>query len=333
MQNTQSRHPQTQVTLGELRNNPIIELMKEIIRTHQVSIFLNPDTPTSNNPKENEIDLKGGSGTLIKYKNLKGILTATHVICNSADPSGIVACFDKRKSIYTLLPNESLSKNDEKIYIKKQINIIDILTIDDIPACSNPKWEEKKLDISLLLLTDEDFNQIVIHGNKKAIDLEKSQDKFKLNKFEYLKEQNWIGAIYGFARADCIIKDIRELKHDGLDLTGFKHGLCKNLLKVPNKKYKRLKADFFTHEIGDTLDILPVDYAGASGGGFWQIAINDRLEIVELFFSGIFVAEDKNKIDRKLYSRGPISLYEIFCKYLDECLENTIFLQSRKNLI
>ena len=54
-----------------------------------------------------------------------------------------------------------------------------------------------------------------------------------------------------------------------------------------------------------------------SGGGVYQVKLIEERghkSVGEFMFAGVFVGDDG---DQYLASRGHISLYEVFCEYLD----------------
>jgi hypothetical protein len=59
-----------QVTLGSLRNTNFTQIISKALEPHSVVIFYAPNDPSG----------AGGSGTLVTYKGIKGILTASHAI-------------------------------------------------------------------------------------------------------------------------------------------------------------------------------------------------------------------------------------------------------------
>jgi hypothetical protein len=304
------------MTLGELRDTTDVpNQILQLIRAHQVPLILE---------REDEIEIDNGSGTLITYGNLKGILTAAHV----------VACTKKAKSKFVKIPYLPVPNSD--IVTALKIPFTKIITIDDLNAFEKYSWKETRLDIAIIPIDEENYSILINQGQKKPLDLEKARYQYNANKQLYSSNDHrmLIGAIYAYPCLDIKkytaivplgshnVYDITEYLYSGPYFGGpiFEKTIKK--LKVPTKGYKDLQPDLILMTIEGSEDTLPDDFAGGSGGGLWLISLNETLKIKDLFLGGIFVSttQDEDGKDCKLYSRGPQSLYEIFCKHLDELI-------------
>ncbi len=80
-----------------------------------------------------------------------------------------------------------------------------------------------------------------------------------------------------------------------------------------------MNADIIESQQGPTQDHIPEDFSGMSGAGIYQISVrsNDNQYVIEeVHLARVFVAyKEKSKC---LQSRGHISLYDVFCKFLDK---------------
>lgn len=296
-----------QFQLAKLRETEIFyQLSQEF--NHQVPVFLEPSE-----------DIHGGSGTISTFGILRGILVPSHVVAN---------CKKKLNEKFIYVGIETM-KTDVNIFFKKEkISFIDILTIDDLNALGRSKWNKKALDISFILLDEYNYFQLINISNKKPIDLQEFCIQYKKDKQLYTANINneWLGIMYGHPRKDAKYdndKELIRLDHSVPYIGGPEFLPNKDKLKVPNKKYKGLSTDLVSIKIGPSRDYLPNDFSGASGGGLWLIVFDQNYKIVERFFGGIFVYayNNENNKDEELYFRGPLSLYEIFCKYLEEYMD------------
>lgn len=296
--------------LGDLRGTEILDQLGQKINIHQVPLFLEPDNHNTHHDT-------GGSGTLATFGDLKGILTATHVIAPYRDKS-------KEKAIY--IPCIPTQRKDA--FRKIKVPFINIITIDDLWAfnISLRSWDERRLDIAFVQLDENTFIQLVNMAYKKPYDLKDSYHKYQSNKQLYLSnnDHTWSGIIYGHPREGAeTINEVRFLKYSGPCIGGAEFSHVTKTLKVPIKEYKGLIPDLLFMERGTSLDDLPASFSGASGAGSWFFALNQKWES-EIFLAGVFVCADLNNDnqDKKLYSRGPKSLYEIFCDYLNQNPKN-----------
>lgn len=298
-----------QIYLGELRNTDILAKITQELKEHQVTLFLEPGLSNI-----------GGTGTVAIFDTLKGILTAAHVLAYFGDK-------EKNKVIYV-----ALQSPDNDIFMKIEISFAKILTIDDLNACESKTWKDTRLDIAFIVLDDENFNKLTSFGNKKSVDLQNMSFEYMNSKDKYVSNDNreLIGIISGCPREKAHTisdndKAITHFPYSGNYLGGPLFKKTKEKLKVPTKSYKGLISDLVSIQIGKSEDDLPDSFAGASGGGMWLFSIKDDYSHTKLFLGGIFVyANVQNNKDEILVSRGPISLYEIFCKYLNEHLKGVV---------
>lgn len=288
-----------QFALSQLRGTKLFAYLEERFRKHSLLI-----SATSN------LQL-GGSGVLATYKELNGILTATHVVSPNIDT----------KTIFSPI----IRTPDPTLVFNCQFPIHRILKIEstkgiELLSASKGRWHEDTLDICFIQLEDPVFKIVIEMSGKEAIDLFQERLRFLTCSEKFWEEQNrtnWTWAFYGAPREEAShdASMILHSKHDGLYLSG---GLYKlqHILKHVLPEYENTPVDICEHELGPTQDFLPSSFGGASGGGVWLISLKTLEEINEVFFAGVFVSETKNI----LYSRGPISLYEVFIPYLEGIL-------------
>lgn len=288
-------------TLGGLRNSPLILELSERCRSH--SILISPSPRLSD----------GGSGTLVKYKNLYGILGATHVISQHTNSSSIFSPI-----LRTLDPTYFLNV---EIPVKA---FIYLETPDGIEALQGKNWPEGALDICLIQLDPLIFDFILQVSGKKAVDLQMHKTKYLKDFDKYCAEErcrDWIWAVDGAPRQGSTqdFQGVLISKFDGLYLCGgSKHGSTfkTQQLTLVSSPFDN-SADLSCHDLGPTADLIPSQFGGISGGGMWQVSFSGSEvpeAIDEMFFSGVCVAGIAQEC---LYARGPSSLYDIFTNYLD----------------
>lgn len=261
----------------------------------------------------------GGSGTLVKYKGILGILTASHVAASLND------C-----KVY--LPYR-LRANTDDIWEITPVPFCRILLIDDLSLYSNKLWSESGLDIALIQLEDDIFDSILDHTKKIPIDLNEMKNRYtsELHKYwssEKTNDWSWVMAgrpREGFKKLESTEPNLQNVLYfpaPGVYIGG---GVCRirrNTLDKVDSKYKGHDADLIESLI-DTSDILPNDFAGMSGGGCFQVKgrlHNNEYIVDEFILAGVFVAAS---IDGDyLVSRGHISVYEVFSLYLDDQIGN-----------
>ena len=273
-----------QITLGELRDTPVPKLIGEALESHSVVIFYSQDDPTG----------AGGSGTLIHYKGVKGILTASHVI----------APFSKRRTIF--LPC-ILRQGTIDVWEVVEVPFSRILTIDNLNIYLTPKWidrwPENGLDISLIQIHDYIFDDILSHWHKQSLDLAEMRTRYFSQEAKYWSPENkhnWTWTIVGTPREGCrlIEKDVNYFCHGSVYLGGGETKLRFNTLQNVQQSFQGLDVDIIETQLGTTLDILPRDFSGASGGGIYKTSqrqINDQFKIEEFLLSGVFVAGNERE--------------------------------------
>lgn len=291
-------------TLSSLRNTKLCSDLAFITRQHSVLI-----SPTSYLGE-------GGSGTLIKYKNFFGILTATHVIADqiniNAIYSPILKTSDPTYFLNALIPIKS---------------IIHLETSEGIAALRKRNWAEGALDICLINLEKNVFDAVLNASGKQAVDLCIYKDKYNKDFEKYCSHNsinNWSWAIEGSPREEVTqgSQGILESRYDGMYLCGGSKDDVTyrtqplTLVRQPFDK----DADISCHELGPSADALPSKFSGISGGGMWQVSFygenGEPKGIEEIFFAGLCVCET----EKSLHCRGPESLYQIFIAYLETML-------------
>lgn len=302
MEPQKTTEPQITFSLSALRNTKLSNDLAAIVRQHSVLI-----SPVANL-------LNGGSGTLVRYKNFFGILTATHVMAGHIKATGIY-------SPILRTPDPTYFFN-EFIPIKKMIYLE---TPEGVIALTKKDWPEGALDICLIQLEKNVFDRVLDASGKKAVDLDCYKERY-LNNFEKYgtdSNQNWSWANEGSPRQDGIHNDkgVLESKFDGLYLSGgSKEGSTfrTHALTLVSPPFDK-DADCICHDFGPSEDALPSRFGGMSGSGTWQVSFRGKNgipeEIDEMFFAGVCVSETIPQ--QTLYSRGPSSLYDIFIRYLD----------------
>lgn len=250
----------------------------------------------------------GGSGTLVKYKNLSGILTATHVMANYLDT----------REIFSPI----VATEDPTVFLNDKVHVKRILYLETACGVELLKgrtkfWPENTLDICFIELDEEVFQAIIQKSLKKPIDLLDYQKKYSANFETYCCANNdWIWAFEGSPRlgGQQDSNNILMSRFDGCYLSGGEYVTIPLIHVVPS--FDR-DADLCVHQLGPTKDVIPSTFSGASGAGVWQVRLkgDDGIPtgIHELFFTGVLVAGAEDI----LKSRGPSSLYDIFLPYLD----------------
>ena len=292
--------------LGNLRGTPAYAELTARCRTYSILI-----APSS--------DLRsGGSGTLVRYKHLCGILTGTHVIA---------AC-PNTHLIYSPLKKTE----DSTVFLNVGVPLQRIIYLETIEGMNailqNGRWRSETLDICLLQISLDTFNDILKMSGKQAVDLSNHREKYIARRDYYIATDPispWSWAVDGSPRESATHDDNRILhsRFDGVYVCGgSKTGTYKTdpltLVKAPFDR----DADRLQHDFGPTLDTIPDSFGGISGGGMWQVSFRGENQVPqavdEMFFSGVCIAEVPQKC---LYSRGPSSLYDIFTSHLDTLKE------------
>lgn len=294
-----------QIPLSNLRSTVLLENLAVKCRKHSVIISSTPNLK------------KGGSGILVKYQAICGILTATHVMAD----------YIEAHVIYSPLQPTEGSTFFLNIKVELQ-QIIYLETAQGINALKEKSWPSDCLDLCLLRMNQSAFDDVLHKSGKEAVDLSVYKQKYLSQPDAYIANDPtnsyWSWAIDGSPREQCY-HDEKHVLHstfDGLYVCGgSEQGTYKTdpLTKVHSPFDQ--DADRLQHDLGPTQDIIPDKFGGISGAGVWQVSFrgeqNIPKEIDEMLFSGICVAGICGKC---LYSRGPTALYEIFTKYLDTFL-------------
>ncbi len=110
--------------VGDFCETEVFDELYDSIMSHTIIISYNAFT-------------FGGSGTLVVYKGLAGILTASHVIAPI-------------KNCRTISLQCLLREGSEKLRHLKTIPIQRILTLDELHAFSGGDWSDEFLDISFI---------------------------------------------------------------------------------------------------------------------------------------------------------------------------------------
>ncbi len=284
------------MTLSSLRGTPVYDALARRLRAHSLVISPLPYLGF------------GGSGTLVKYKDKVGILTATHVIMNHLDSREIFAPFH--------------ATEDPRIFYSDRIPIKKIIYLDTEPGLKEltqtDSYPEDTLDICLIELDTEILENVLLKSGKKAVNLSVYRDKYT-NNFDFYccSNNDWCWAMDGAPRENVKQDDnnILQSRYDGLYVSG---GYYRSTPLVHVLPSFAQTTDLCVHQLGPTLDSLPNSFAGISGAGVWQVAFEGDdgtpTTIHELFFSGVVVCE---VVQEKLVSRGPTSLYDVFLSYID----------------
>jgi hypothetical protein len=288
--------------LSALRGQPVYIELAERCRAQSILISSIPNLGD------------GGSGTFATYKNLCGIISATHVFADYIDTPMIFSPLQKTDNPTIFL--------NTPIRIKK---IIYLETAEGIKALQGKYWPEEALDICFIQLDPDLFSHLLEISEKKAVDLSKERAKYSKDPQKYYySDQNdiWSWAVDGAPREGAFHNNqgILESRFDGLYVCGgsMQGGTYKTQpLTLVLPSYDSF-ADLICHDLGTTTDLLPDKFGGISGGGMWQLAFSGTNgipeKIDEMFFSGICVSGIPGEC---LYSRGPSALYDVFLKYLD----------------
>lgn len=280
--------------LSILRGHKLFNEIAIHLRTHSLTISPVPNLEF------------GGSGTLVKYKNLSGILTATHVMANYLN--------DHEIFIPSIATSDPTFFQNDKVSIKR---IIYLETQHGIKLLQQKQpWPEDTLDICFIEIEEKHFQILLERSFKKPIDLEYYRNKYLNHREKYYgNPSDWSWAFDGSPREGSYHNDDQILisKFDGCYLGG---GAYKTTPLIHVISPFEQNADLCIHML-DSKDKLPQTFGGGSGAGMWQICFEGNNgvpeRIHELFFTGVCVAEFPDS----LLSRGPSSLYDIFLGHLD----------------
>lgn len=296
--------------LAEIRGTPIQNLISKKVFKHTTALFSTDD--------QSLFEQGSGSGTLATYKGLKGILTAAHVAAHFQHLS------------YLVLPY-SLRDGSKDTWLIKKVPYLDILHIDNLDALleieeKERAWDKDFLDIAFITIADDVFDALIAQSTKIPLPLDVYSQKYKGNKKDFsspARINNWFWPIGGSPREESgrSQKDpsVLEFKYGDVFFSG---GIIERemfALQKIREKYQGYDADLIKSPLGPTKDALPQSYGGMSGGGAFQVKleeINGHKNISDFMFAGVFVADD----GKYLVSRGPVSLYEVFCEYLDDVI-------------
>lgn len=294
--------PNMTFPLGSLRGTPLCAKLAEECRSYSVLLSTSPCLK------------EGGSGTLIKYKDLCGILTATHVFADQTDVSVIYSPILKTEDSQLFLEDEIPIK--ELIYLE---------TPEGIQALQGGKRTEGVLDICLVLFESSVFQSVLKLSGKKVVDLLKYKEAYLKDAEKYCgddRNHDWCWVMDGYPREGRIQKQagILELTFGGLYICGgSKNGrtYIKEKLTMVKPPFDRA-ADLSCHDLGPTRDPIPSIFGGISGAGVWQVSFSGKETpeaIDEMFFSGVCVV---SKAQKCLLVKGPSALYDIFVDCLDK---------------
>lgn len=297
-------------SLSSFKDTNIFNQLVQEIRSSNVILSSNANLYT------------GGSGTLIKYKNFYGILTATHVLSKNLD----------QKIIFSPLQKTS----DPTFFINERIPVKDFHFIEDqkgINLLKSGVFNEEALDICLIEIEKCTFFRLLHISEKKFVDLEKHRQRLHSNADLYHSteyKQAFFIVIGGVPRVNAYHQNGNLVTEDADIYYGKPYEACKTNQLIHVKAGYDLSADLYTLGVNFSYDNLPYTFSGISGGGVWQVAFggendNHPDKIEDLIFGGVCVAEVKDEIQCKsgpINYRGPESLYYVFIHYLDRLRED-----------
>lgn len=298
------------IHVSDLKDTPLAASLECFARRYSIPISISSDLTF------------GGSGTLVQYKNIKGILTATHVVTDAKTT---------RKIFSPLIKTE-----DPELFHSLEISIKGIIYIESEEGFNfleqSENWPEGTLDICLIEITEPFFKLIIEKSGKDVLDLLACCNKYHLIESKYWAPENnsnWLWGLYGFPRED-VVHDQNKIavsKFPPFLIGGGTYCLDTHNLKYVNSKFINETADLGFHKIKSN-DSLPEKFSGISGGGVWQFTLrrlNDNsLDYEEVFFAGVVIKEEEGF----LCSRGPISLYDIFVPYLESVSKKESYLMD-----
>jgi hypothetical protein len=228
---------------------------------------------------DNDIDVRLlGSGTLVKYKNKKGILTAKHLVDSTAYRNSHYIGFSYLEKAH----NPKIEK--------------DYLFIE--------KLDDDNCDFAFINLP---FTEIGwIEAKREFWNLEKYANI--ILKCEYANEGLWLvgGAIDEYT--------INKSNVEGFDkFYGFKHMIWPSEFESEYDKGMNDEIDILVEY---TIDgYLPKSFGGTSGGSLWQIPLKLK-DIMQgqfkaIFFTGIpFYQEHINRNKFRIKCEGRKSIYK-----------------------
>lgn len=237
--------------------------------------------------------LLGGSGTLVTFSNRNAILTADHVL----------EALPKKGELGLILPEAGSSPRLHRIIFQAD----NLLKVRIARASKNHKGP----DLGLLLLNDLDASHL-INNNKIFYNLEKRRERM-LSIPPALDSGPWflvgMGAEWtqdspperGFTR----VKVFRGISGGGVVTCERQDG-----------PYDYL--DFETKY--NAAYEGPASFQGFSGGGLWQVQLNERdgqVEVAEVLLSGVAFYQSALVGDvRTIFCHGRRSIYEHICNAL-----------------
>jgi len=236
-----------------------------------------------------------GSGTLIKFADIGGVLTCAHVIeaLRATAVTGIVT-----------FPVRSWEFQN---------------TTFDLAKCGllkigAPPWTEGGADLALIILDPTTFSALCRLGS--PIDLER-QSSFMLSDGP---ETPCIEAVAGVVGEWSVDKTLSP--------TG--RGVMKALLsqgQITSRSPLDPNApDIITFRPDDPKELVPTSYGGVSGGGFWRINIQDdggpeKLTLLDVQLLGVAFWQTKSP-NRNILCHGPKDLYHVLLPLIREYRDN-----------
>lgn len=239
--------------------------------------------------QSNPLLSKVGSGTYAIYNNRIIIIVAAHV-------------------------NRDIEINKLPVFVPNFINgnleplpIKSLFVIDNGPSINKESYSHTP-DLGIIDLPDN-FN-LEIKG-KKAWNILSDKEKFINNSEKFLKN-DWIWVAAGCPTQDAKMiyddqqrRELFDLPYQGTYLGGRRYQ--EYIIKIDGQDYP---TDTLLLDINeDNSPAMPLSFGGISGGGVWQVALNDKLEIAEMFFGGLVSAQSPSYPRNYLIAKGPKSIY------------------------
>jgi hypothetical protein len=241
-----------------------------------------------------------GSGTLIRFGECHGVLTASHVVSNK--DWQINAGAYSKQTLRTAVAEyaHDLSIEARRLEIERTIR----------------KSDEYGPDLAFIRIPDSEFLHAIL-PRKSFFDICSSAEK----KFAEAGKSDGIMVFSGFPEAD---------RFDGQPELGFDivHGLI-GYGFITGREHEEEREGYDYIEVGASYagdNKPPVSFGGVSGGGLWQVPVFRKKDhgLGQEYYEGIFLAgvviyETPIVNDyRRIRGHGPKSLYKIFFPQLEQ---------------
>ncbi len=223
-----------------------------------------------------------GSGTLIRFGNVKGILTCAHVLERNLEDDEIgILLFAARSDALQMM---RVRRDDlmEHTYFR------------------GGSWSEDGPDLAFIRLPDEVMANIesrasVVDGERQRRQIRSAQP-----------ERKAIACIV-FGVVDELTGD--EVDGQGLSTTPFRALL--NMGSIANVSEAHGMDLFRFRPVAGDSFVLPTSYRGTSGGGLWKMYFEADGSPIQTALSGVAFCETEVDNELHIIGHGPDSIYRV----------------------